>query len=82
MIVDIDKLPSLVMFGIFAATFFSSMSNLIGASRVLNRLAHDKLFGMLLTPATFEIQAGNPVVSVIISWICVVVSVLGPEQCL
>lgn len=72
--VDMNVVPSLVMLGIFAATFFSSMSNMIGASRVLNRLAQDKLFGMLLQPATVEYgKSGNPVVSVIISWSCVVV---------
>lgn len=65
--------PSLIMLGIFAATFFSSMSNLIGASRVLNRLAQDKLFGMILQPAAVEVGSGNPIISVIISWSCVVV---------
>uniref|UniRef100_A0A1I7YIJ1 Solute carrier family 12 member 9 n=1 Tax=Steinernema glaseri TaxID=37863 RepID=A0A1I7YIJ1_9BILA len=68
--VNVSKLAILV--GIFATTFFSSMSNLIGASRVLNRLAHDKLFGALLSPAAYEVSSGNPVASVIISWICVV----------
>lgn len=46
---------------------------MIGASRVLNRVAHDKLFGYLLHPAKIEVGGGNPVASVIISWICVVV---------
>lgn len=66
-------LPSFILVGIFSATFFSSMSNLIGASRVLNRLAQDKLFGKILHPATVEVGSGNPIISVIISWICVVV---------
>ncbi|KAI1721983.1 amino acid permease domain-containing protein [Ditylenchus destructor] len=71
--VDINTLPSLILLGIFAATFFSSMSNMIGASRVLNRLAQDKLFGLLLQPATVEFgPSGNPVISVVISWLCVV----------
>ncbi|KAI1721962.1 amino acid permease domain-containing protein [Ditylenchus destructor] len=49
------------------------MSNMIGASRVLNRLAQDKLFGLLLQPATVEFgPSGNPVISVVISWLCVV----------
>uniref|UniRef100_A0A7E4ZUJ1 Solute carrier family 12 member 9 n=1 Tax=Panagrellus redivivus TaxID=6233 RepID=A0A7E4ZUJ1_PANRE len=69
---DTNVLPSVVFLGIFAATFFSSMSNMIGASRVLQRLAQDKLFGMLLTPATYETTTGNPVISVIISWVAVV----------
>lgn len=46
---------------------------MIGASRVLNRVAHDKLFGYLLHPAKIEVGGGNPIASVIISWICVVV---------
>lgn len=72
--VDINVVPGLIMVGIFVATFFSSMSNMIGASRVLNRLAQDKLLGSLLMPATIELgKSGNPVISVFISWICVVV---------
>lgn len=37
--VDTAMIPSLIMLGVFIATFFSSMSNLIGASRVLTRFA-------------------------------------------
>ncbi|KAK0393915.1 hypothetical protein QR680_000467 [Steinernema hermaphroditum] len=69
---DVNFSRLFILVGIFATTFFSSMSNLIGASRVLNRLAHDKLFGMLLSPASYEVASGNPVASVIISWVCVV----------
>ncbi|WKX96227.1 hypothetical protein Q1695_012573 [Nippostrongylus brasiliensis] len=61
-----------ILIGIFSTTLFSSMSNLIGSSRVLNRLSHDKLFGCLLRPAKIEIGDRNPVVSVIITWLCVV----------
>lgn len=43
-----------------------------GSSRVLNRLSHDKLFGCLLRPAKIEIGDRNPVVSVVITWMCVV----------
>ncbi|KAE9547623.1 hypothetical protein FO519_009164 [Halicephalobus sp. NKZ332] len=71
-ITDISLVSWIIFLGIFAATFFSSMSNLTGASRVLQRLAHDKLFGWMLRPATFETKTGNPIVAVIISWICVV----------
>lgn len=73
--VDLNMSSTIILVGIFAATFFSSMSNMLGASRVLNRLAHDKLFGMLLQPATLEVKNGNPVMSVAISWACVVVSI-------
>lgn len=61
-----------ILIGIFSTTLFSSMSNLIGSSRVLNRLSHDKLFGCLLRPAKIEIGDRNPVVSVVITWFCVV----------
>lgn len=71
---DVNLSPWFIFIGIFFTTFFSSMSNLIGSSRVLNRLAHDKLFGFLLHPAKIEIASGNPVVSVLITWVCVVVS--------
>ncbi|VDM97091.1 unnamed protein product [Thelazia callipaeda] len=64
--------PLFILIGVFSTTLFSSMSNMIGASRVLNRVAHDKLFGCLLHPAKIEIGTGNPVASVVISWICVV----------
>ncbi|KAI6197106.1 hypothetical protein M3Y94_01185800 [Aphelenchoides besseyi] len=70
--VDVNISSSLIMAGIGAAVFFSSMSNMLGASRVLNRLAHDKLFGLLLQPAAVESKSGNPVISVIISWLAVV----------
>ncbi|VDD95801.1 unnamed protein product [Enterobius vermicularis] len=69
---DVNLSPWFIFIGIFFTTFFSSMSNLIGSSRVLNRLAHDKLFGFLLHPAKIEIASGNPVVSVLITWVCVV----------
>ncbi|KAM3719167.1 Solute carrier family 12 member [Dirofilaria immitis] len=69
---NVNISPLCILIGIFSTTFFSSMSNMIGASRVLNRVAHDKLFGYLFHLAKIEISGGNPVASVIISWICVV----------
>uniref|UniRef100_A0A158Q487 Solute carrier family 12 member 9 n=1 Tax=Dracunculus medinensis TaxID=318479 RepID=A0A158Q487_DRAME len=69
---DVNLSPFFILIGTFSTTFFSSMSNMIGSSRVLNRVAHDKLFGFLLHPAKIEIASGNPVVSVFIAWICVV----------
>ncbi|CAI4226409.1 unnamed protein product [Auanema sp. JU1783] len=61
-----------ILIGVFSTTLFSSMSNLIGSSRVLNRLSHDKLFGFLLRPASIEIGDKNPVVSVLFTWVFVV----------
>lgn len=68
---DINICPPLVTIGIYCSTLSASMSNLIGASRILYALAKDKLFGKLLTPATVTSRGGNPWVSVIISWFLV-----------
>ncbi|CAJ0919713.1 unnamed protein product, partial [Mesorhabditis belari] len=69
---DVNVSRWFILVGIFSTTVFSSLSNLIGSSRVLNRLSQDKLFGILLRPASIEIGDKNPVVSVFISWIFVV----------
>ena len=86
---DTDFQRWCILMGIFATTWFSSMSNLIGqfilnvldfspfpgSSRVLNRLAHDKLFGCLLRPASFEVGGDkNPIISVVVTWFFVIVS--------
>lgn len=86
---DVNFSKWFILIGIFSTTLFSSMSNLIGetlnqrsrtlyvsgSSRVLNRLSHDKLFGFILRPARIEFGTNNnPIVSVIITWFCVVVS--------
>ncbi|CAJ0560726.1 unnamed protein product, partial [Mesorhabditis spiculigera] len=69
---DVNVSRWFILVGIFSTTVFSSLSNLIGSSRVLNRLSQDKLFGILLRPASIEIGDKNPVVSVFIAWLCVV----------
>ncbi|XP_018418850.1 PREDICTED: solute carrier family 12 member 9-like [Nanorana parkeri] len=68
---DINICPPLVTIGIYCSTLSASMSNLIGASRILYALAKDKLFGNLLMPANVTSRGGNPWVSVIISWFLV-----------
>ncbi|VBB26130.1 unnamed protein product [Acanthocheilonema viteae] len=62
---NVNISPLCILIGIFSTTFFSSMSNMIGASRVLNRVAHDKLFGYLLHPAKIEVS-GVGVISTIV----------------
>ncbi|KAM9316572.1 solute carrier family 12 member 9-like [Gastrophryne carolinensis] len=68
---DINLCPPLVTIGIYCSTLSASMSNLIGASRILYALAKDELFGKLLMPAKKTSRGGNPWVSVIMSWFLV-----------
>ncbi|XP_022666111.1 solute carrier family 12 member 9-like isoform X2 [Varroa jacobsoni] len=65
----IDFIPQLVGLGIFLATFSASLSNLIGSSRVLEALAKDELFGMLLSPvAKHNCRGKNPWLAVLVSF--------------
>ncbi|RWS13256.1 solute carrier family 12 member 9-like protein [Dinothrombium tinctorium] len=68
---DVNYQPIFVAIGLFAATLSASLSNLIGASRVLEALAKDKLFGVLLQPIVKYSRNGNPIAAVIFSWITV-----------
>ncbi|KRY65145.1 Solute carrier family 12 member 9, partial [Trichinella pseudospiralis] len=72
---NINVWPPFIFIGIVAATLAAALSNLIGASRVLFRLAVDRLFGVLLHVATFH-SGGNPVMAVFMSWILVVAVLL------
>ncbi|KAF7491715.1 hypothetical protein SSS_10243 [Sarcoptes scabiei] len=65
---SIDYAPVLVAIGLFAATFSASLSNLIGASRVLEALSKDKLFGPLLNVVNLYSMPGNPISAVLITW--------------
>ncbi|KAG9493895.1 hypothetical protein GDO78_001651 [Eleutherodactylus coqui] len=68
---DINVWPPLVTIGICCSTLSASMSNLIGASRILYALAKDELFGKLFLPAKKTSQGGNPWMAVILSWFLV-----------
>ncbi|XP_028275359.1 solute carrier family 12 member 9 [Parambassis ranga] len=68
---DINIWHPFVTVGVYCSTISASMSNLIGASRILYALARDDLFGKVFSPAKKTSQGGNPWVSVLISWFLV-----------
>jgi potassium/chloride transporter 9 len=53
------------------ATFSASLNNLIGASRVLEAVAKDVLFGPFLAFVTKGVIRDNPVAAVLITWLFV-----------
>ncbi|XP_062993929.1 solute carrier family 12 member 9 [Elgaria multicarinata webbii] len=64
----INVWPPFVLIGIYSASLSASMSNLIGASRILHALAKDDLFGLVLAPAKIVSKGGNPWVAVLYTW--------------
>ncbi|KAG9265313.1 solute carrier family 12 member 9-like [Astyanax mexicanus] len=68
---DINLWHPFVTIGVYSSTLSASMSNLIGASRILYALARDDLFGKVLSPAKKTSASGNPWASVLISWFLV-----------
>lgn len=60
--------PPLVEIGISSATISAALTNLIGASRLLNAIAADKLFGWFLDPIYKANIQGNPIGSVLMTW--------------
>ncbi|CAG0885927.1 unnamed protein product, partial [Darwinula stevensoni] len=72
----INVWPPFVTIGIITATESAALSNLIGASRILEALAKDELFGILLKPMTWGSQRGNPLAAVVFSWFLVQLIIL------
>ncbi|XP_043975455.1 solute carrier family 12 member 9 isoform X3 [Gambusia affinis] len=68
---DINIWEPLVIIGVYSSTISASMSNLIGASRILYALAKDDLFGKVLCLAKKTSHSGNPWVAVLMSWFLV-----------
>lgn len=60
--------PPLVEIGISSATISAALTNLIGASRLLQAVAADRLFGRLLEPILRANVQGNPIGSVLMTW--------------
>lgn len=60
--------PPLVEIGISLATISASLTGLIGASRLLNAVAADRLFGWMLDPLVKANVKGNPIGSVLMTW--------------
>ncbi|XP_063220409.1 solute carrier family 12 member 9 isoform X2 [Bacillus rossius redtenbacheri] len=68
---QINLWPPFVTVGILTATFSASLSNLIGSSRVLEALAKDNVFGVLLGFVSRGVWKGNPLAAVMLSWLLV-----------
>ncbi|XP_034836792.1 solute carrier family 12 member 9 isoform X1 [Maniola hyperantus] len=74
-LLPINVWPPFIAVGMLTATFSAGLSNLIGASRVLEALAKDNIFGFLLRPMVS--RSGNPVLAVIASWLLVQVGIMA-----
>ncbi|XP_049881471.1 solute carrier family 12 member 9 isoform X2 [Pectinophora gossypiella] len=74
-LLPINIWPPFIAVGMVIATFSAGLSNLIGASRVLEALAKDNIFGILLRPMVS--RSGNPVVAVIASYLLVQVGIMA-----
>ncbi|KAG5888656.1 hypothetical protein JTB14_021281 [Gonioctena quinquepunctata] len=63
----ISVFPPSVAVGLLTATWSAALSNVIGASRVLEALSKDRVFGSFLDFVTKGTWKGNPVAAVVVS---------------
>lgn len=76
---DINFVPAIVWVGTWMLAFFSSMSNLIGGSRVLEALAKDDLFPAKSVNKFCRYKRnGNPMVAVGLTFVAVILVLLIP----
>ncbi|XP_022836507.1 solute carrier family 12 member 9 isoform X3 [Spodoptera litura] len=74
-LLPINIWPPFIAVGMLMATFSAGLSNLIGASRVLEALAKDNIYGFLLRPMVS--RSGNPVIAVLTSWLLVQIGIMA-----
>ncbi|CAH0558238.1 unnamed protein product [Brassicogethes aeneus] len=67
----VSVFPASVVFGLLIASWSAALSNVIGASRVVEALAKDRIFGSFLSFIPKGTWNGNPVAAVILSAILV-----------
>ena len=60
--------PPMVAIGTLLATFSASLNNMIGASRVLEAVAKDVLFGPFLSFVSRGVVKDNPIAAVMTTW--------------
>ncbi|XP_017132570.1 solute carrier family 12 member 9 [Drosophila elegans] len=74
-LLPVNVWPPFTAIGILTATFSTSLSNLIGSSRILEALSKDQVFGSLLNFVIHGTWKGNPIAAVAVSW-CLVECIL------
>jgi len=74
-LMPVNLWPPFTAIGILTATFSTSLSNLIGSSRILEALSKDQVFGSLLNFVIHGTWKGNPIAAVAVSW-CLVECIL------
>ncbi|KAF5280941.1 hypothetical protein FQA39_LY17921 [Lamprigera yunnana] len=68
---DISVFPSSIAIGLITATWSAALSNVIGASRVLEALTKDRIFGSVLDFIPKGTWHSNPVIAVLMSCLLV-----------